>query len=159
MDSLTWTRLISVQVGCSSASFLASSFIAVAVIKSDGGMSAPYSRIIFGLSVSDMFQSLAMVLGPFMAPNPGLGRWAVGNMTTCRMDALLITIASVTTPMYYVALCIYTFFRIKTNMTNAVIATMNITMSVTPTTTMNVTVITIFTLMKKTAVTTTGTKG
>ena len=108
-----------IQICAASVSLLSSSFIAVGSIKSDGGLTSPYRRIIFGLSVSDILQSLSIIAGPFAIPSSSpLGLWAVGNYHTCQVDGFLFGFTAGSTPMYMFGLCLYTALKIRRNMTN-----------------------------------------
>ena len=115
--------LISTQVAGSAASFAASSFMTTAIVKSDGGLTRPYSRILLGLSVSDMVQSVCLMFGPLLVPKTTpLGHWAIGNSLTCTVSGTPIIISMISIPLYYVALCLYTICKVKRNMTDAVFA-------------------------------------
>jgi hypothetical protein len=108
-----------IQICAASVSLLSSSFIAGGIIKSDGGLTSPYRRIIFGLSVSDILQSLSIIAGPFAIPSSSpSGLWAVGNYHTCQVDGFLFGFTAGSTPMYMFGLCLYTALKIRRNMTN-----------------------------------------
>ena len=108
-----------IQICAASVSLLSSSFIAGGIIKSDGGLTSPYRRIIFGLSVSDILQSLSIIAGPFAIPSSSpSGLWAVGNYHTCQVDGFLFGFTAGSTPMYMFGLSLYTALKIKRNMTD-----------------------------------------
>ena len=118
-----WKRLISIQISGASLSTVASSFIAVSIVRSDGGINSPYRRIIFGMSVSDILQSLSLAVGPFAVPSTvPQGLWAVGNYHTCQVNGFAYNMGAGCTPMYMFALCLYTVLKINGNMTNQVFA-------------------------------------
>ena len=109
-----------IQVASASASLVASLVMAIAIIRSDGGLKrSPYRRIIFGLSLSDILQSLVLVTGPFATPsdNP-IGVWGVGNQSSCRLNGFFFTWSLGSTPMYMLGLCIYTVLKVRRNMTD-----------------------------------------
>jgi hypothetical protein len=107
------------QVSTASISFISSSFIAGGIIRSDGGLTSPYRRIIFGISLSDILQSLALVFGPLSVPKSSpLGIWAMGNDFTCRTNGFFITFTAGSTPMYMFGLCLYTAFKMTTTLSN-----------------------------------------
>ena len=115
--------LITTQVAGSAASFAASSFMTTAIVKSDGGLTRPYSRILLGLSVSDMVQSICLMFGPLLVPKTTpLGHWAIGNRLTCTVSGTPIIISMISIPLYYFAMCLYTICKVKRNMTDAVFA-------------------------------------
>jgi hypothetical protein len=107
------------QVSTASISFISSSFIAGGIIRSDGGLTSPYRRIIFGISLSDILQSLAAIFGPLSVPKSSpVGIWAMGNDFTCRTDGFFITFTAGSTPMYMFGLCLYTAFKMTTTISD-----------------------------------------
>ena len=114
-----WTTQAIFIISASIFSFIASTTIVIMIIWAEvpgtrrseptpALKSSPYHRIIFGLSVSDMFQSLALLLGPFLAPEQVYQAfWSVGNNTSCAIDGLFLTIGAVGTPLYTLFLCYY----------------------------------------------------
>ena len=108
-----------ITVSTASISFVASTVMAIAIVRSDGWLSSPYQRIIFGLCLSDILQSLCLIVGPFAVPSTvPQGIWAVGNYQTCQANGFLFNFGSLSTPMYMLALCIYTALKIKKNMSD-----------------------------------------
>ncbi len=107
------------QMTSASISFLSSSCIAGGIIQLDGGLTSPYRRIIFGLSASDILQSLCLLTGPWAPPkSTPTAFWAVGNYHTCRLNGLFFVFASGATPMYMLGLCVYTTLKIKRNISD-----------------------------------------
>ena len=51
-----------------SLSFVGSTIISTILLRSPDGLSVPYRRLIFGLSISDILQSLGFIFGPFLLP-------------------------------------------------------------------------------------------
>ena len=117
---MSFTRnLIIITVSTASLSFVASTIMAIAIVRSDGGLSSPYQRIIFGLCLSDILQSCSLIVGPFAVPSSQpQGLWAGGNYQTCQANGFLFNFGSLSTPMYMFALCIYTALKIKRNMSD-----------------------------------------
>ena len=107
---VNFQELLSTQVSSAAISSCASAFITLAIVKSDGGLTSPYRRIIFSLSVSDLLQSLALFTGPFAVTS---GLWSRGNDLTCRVNGVIYTIGSCSTSMYTLALCTYSVMKIK----------------------------------------------
>ena len=92
----------------SSVSFVASSTIATMILVSPKKLTTPYRRLIFGLSVSDIVQSLALLTGPFSSPKGSiLASWAIGNITTCNLNGFMATNAFSFVPMYTTSLSVY----------------------------------------------------
>ncbi len=113
-----WKEIVSYQITFGSISFVASTLIVSFIALN--GLSTPYRRIIFGLSVSDMIKSFALVAGPFLiqadAPR---ALWGIGNEFTCRIDGFLYHLGVTAVPMYTVFLCVYYVYKLKNRMTDA----------------------------------------
>ncbi len=81
--------------------------------------SSPYHRIIFGISLSDMLNSFAMLSGPFLSQrNTRQAFWAVGNDITCKANGILFIMGYMGSPLYMFFLCYYYFFKVKWNETD-----------------------------------------
>ena len=98
-----------VQIATSSISLISSSTIAGMICTSPRRLTSPYRRIIFGLSIADIVQSLAILTGPFAIPKGTIAApWSIGNVTTCNINGFMVTAsASTSAPMYTAFLCIY----------------------------------------------------
>ncbi len=108
------------QVSSGVVSFLASSTIVTFVVLK--GFSTPYRRIIFGLSISDICQSLGLVFGPFLIESDikiPQAIWASGNTRTCQLSGFLTVIGMNAVPMYTLFLCIYYVCKCKNKMTDS----------------------------------------
>ncbi len=82
--------------------------------------SSPYHRIIFGLGLSDLLQSLSLALGPFASPRNGTQvNWSIGNNHTCTADGLIFTLSSISSPLYAFFLSFFCLCKVNWNMTNA----------------------------------------
>jgi hypothetical protein len=62
------TFLIAQVITASISFILSSPFIAGGIVRSDGVLTSPYRRIIFGINLSDILQSLALFIGPLSVP-------------------------------------------------------------------------------------------
>jgi hypothetical protein len=84
-------------------------------------VSSPYHRIIFGLSIADMFQSLAMITGPFMAEEAANtpAKWAIGNVVSCRINGLWFIIGIFCSNLYTCFLCYFCFCKVVRQTTDA----------------------------------------
>ena len=81
-----------------------------------GGLNSPYKRIIFGISVADILQSLSLAVGPFVAPSTTpQGLWAIGNYGSCQAFGFLNSIGETATPLYMFTFCLHTMLRIRKN--------------------------------------------
>ena len=89
------------------------------IVRAPRGLSTPYRRIIFGLSISDIVQSFALLTGPFASPKGTTkSPWAIGNTRLCEANGFSMIFGSVAVPMYTCALCIYYLCKLKMNMTD-----------------------------------------
>ena len=99
-----------------SISLIGSSTISVMILKSPDKLSTPFRRLIFGLSVADVIQSLAMVLGPFSLPKDMDGvLWSNGNRTTCDIQGFALHVGFAGVPMYMLSLSVYYLCAVKYN--------------------------------------------
>ena len=111
------------QVTTATISSLASSLMAFKVIRTtNGGLKSPYRRIIFGLCVSDIFQSVGLLTGPWsMVPGP-FALWGTGNTHTCRLNGAIVIYGSSSVPMYTSALCVFYLCKLKRRMSDETFA-------------------------------------
>ncbi len=92
--------------------------------KAKRGFYNPYRRLIFGLCISDICQSFALLTGPFMVRSDvPQALWGLGNAGTCSINGFLFSVGMTAVPMYTLALCIYYVCKIKGKMTDAQFAT------------------------------------
>ncbi len=81
------------------------------------GLTNPYKRLIFGLSMSDILQSFAIAFGPWLAPHDDEGSlWALGNIQTCELVGFFFAVGMTAVPMYTLSLCIYYVCKLRTRM-------------------------------------------
>lgn len=103
-----------VRTSTASISLLASATIGFMILRSRKGLKSPYSRIIFGLSVTDTVQSLGLILSPFAAPSDTPGAfWAVGTQKTCDYVGWFIVLCGLGVPFYVLFLTFYFLMRVK----------------------------------------------
>ena len=119
-----WRVLTACQISSASLSLVASSIVAFMVARSRKRTNSilvhsPYHRIIFGLSISDILQSFAMLSGPFLSPAYApQALWGVGNKLTCNMNGIFFVVGFTSTSMYTFFLCYFCLCKVKTNMTD-----------------------------------------
>ncbi|GFH61337.1 hypothetical protein CTEN210_17813 [Chaetoceros tenuissimus] len=79
------------------------------------GLRSPYSRIIFGLSVADIFFSLGMLLSPFLSPPDYVERpaFSMGTIKTCAYAGYLFIVGMASVPSYTLFLTYYFMRRVK----------------------------------------------
>eukprot|EP00557_Chaetoceros_sp_GSL56_P008725 CAMPEP_0176495516 /NCGR_PEP_ID=MMETSP0200_2-20121128/10697_1 /TAXON_ID=947934 /ORGANISM="Chaetoceros sp., Strain GSL56" /LENGTH=599 /DNA_ID=CAMNT_0017893397 /DNA_START=313 /DNA_END=2112 /DNA_ORIENTATION=- len=114
-------------------SFCSSLLVATMIHKAGSGLSTSYRRIIFCLSVSDVIQSIAVMLGPFLLPKSTTATaagsdveedsstrssWAFGNVHTCDFQGFILTFGATTTCMYTLFLCLYYYCKLKRGMSD-----------------------------------------
>ena len=107
-------RCINAGVSC-----LASTFIVFMILtEPEKGLASPYSRIIFGMSVSDILFSLGIFLSPFMSPkdNPD-ALFAMGTTKSCEGIGFLFLLGVQCLLFYTVFLTYYFTRRIKYKVT------------------------------------------
>lgn len=83
-------------------------------------LSTPYRRLIFGLCASDILQSTAFILGPFLVPRGSVlsSPWGLGTVSTCNVDGVLIIFGSAVSCMYTCSMCIYYFCKTVKDMSD-----------------------------------------
>ena len=92
-------------------SLTASSTIVHMIRFSPRGLKSPYSRIIFGLSIGDIIQSLGILLGVFAVPrDTPESPMALGNQATCNYTGFLLLVGILVT-VFYLLFLIYFFWR------------------------------------------------
>ena len=84
--------LYGLQIISGVLSFIASTTMAIMILRSAPKLGTPFRRIIFGLSVSDMLQSISSVIGPIVTvPAPGnIKLWNIGNQKTCDFQGFIV---------------------------------------------------------------------
>lgn len=86
-------------------------------LKTRGGLTSPYRRIIFGICLSDAIYALALATGPFLASKEfPLARLAIGNSATCTLNGLFVGIGMLLTSLYVCFLCFYYFCKLSLKM-------------------------------------------
>lgn len=78
-------------------------------------LSSPYRRIIFGLAVSDILQSISLITGPFAPPptSSAVAPFASGNNAFCSFNGAMFTTGSVASTMYITSLCMYYVYKLR----------------------------------------------
>ncbi len=102
-------------------SAICSSIIAIANLGGEG-LTTPFRRIIFGLGISDVLQSLSFVFGPMMVPkkitlSPDRNR-IYHNTLSCRTNGFILQASMLAVVMYVFHLCLYYLCKLKYRMTD-----------------------------------------
>ena len=106
------------QISSASISFVSSLTMATAIVRSDGGLTSPYRRLIFGLSLSDVLQSSGLIAGPFASPASDISPFGVGNQGTCSAQGFVLDLAEHGIPMYICALSYYYYCKLTCHMSD-----------------------------------------
>ena len=97
-----------------SISLIGSSILSLMIIASEKGFKSPYSRIIWGLSLGDILQSLMILLSPFLSPadNPD-SIFRMGSVRSCEVLGFFGSIGGTAVPLYTLFLTYYFLRRVK----------------------------------------------
>jgi len=106
------------QIFSASISFISSLTIATAIVRSDGELTSPFRRLIFGLSLSDVLLSFGLITGPFASPASDISPFGLGNQGTCSAQGFILHLSAYTVPMYTCALSYYYYCKLKCDMSD-----------------------------------------
>jgi hypothetical protein len=121
--SSSFSYLYPLQVYTASISLVASLVIIIMILVSPNKLTTPYRRIIFGMSMADVLQSLALITGPFAIPaDTTQAPWSSGNVHTCDANGFFMVLGSTTVPVYMFAISMLYFCKLNMKMTNAAFA-------------------------------------
>jgi len=119
-DLLAATRNDSKLVTCvffvtGSISIVASTCLIVHILRSHDGLSTTYHRLILGLSIADIFSSLACALASTMSPKEMnyIKPFASGSMVTCSIQGFMADIGVYAAALYNCCVCFYYLAIIK----------------------------------------------
>ena len=118
MATRLWTSLYSAQITAASISFTAS--LAVVISVGAAGLKiGPYKRFIFIISVADILQSFALMVGPFAPPaSTPQAFWSIGNQATCSASGFMFCFGATWFILNIAFLCFYYLCKIKQRMTD-----------------------------------------
>ena len=120
IHNMTQEKLIAIILapmisGC--ISFVASLTIITMIYRSNVKLSTSYRRLIFGMSVFDLIQSLSQASSSL--PMPAGFMWgAIGNNTTCDFQGFLSVVGSSGSMLYSLSIAVYFLLIIKFNLSN-----------------------------------------
>ena len=118
-DLFWWKATVITTMTTASVSLVASSALSIKIASS--GLDSPYRRLIFGLSISDVMQSAALITGAFSTPDKSVvpqAIWGMGNRATCAANGFFFSMGMGCMPMYFCAICYYYLCKLKKNMTD-----------------------------------------
>jgi hypothetical protein len=100
-----------------SVSTIASTCLAVHILRSNHGLSTAYHRLVFGICIADILSSIAYALGSTMVPKEMnyLAPGAQGNTATCTAQGFLLAVGTFTANMYNCSICFYYLSIIRYN--------------------------------------------
>jgi hypothetical protein len=100
-----------------SVSTIASTCIAVYILRSHHGLSTTYHRLVFGLCIGDILASFGFALGSTMVPKEMnyLAPSAQGSMTTCTAQGFIFAVGSNFANLYNCSICLYYLSIIRYN--------------------------------------------
>jgi hypothetical protein len=120
MRKLTLNLLYAMQMLAGILSTLASATLGFMILKSEPKLRTPLRRMLFCLSLSDIFQSMSSVIGPIATPAvPKVEEQyaylflKLGNQQTCDLQGFMIMFGSTSCAIYTLGLCIYYLSVIK----------------------------------------------
>ena len=99
-----------------SVSTIASTCLAVHILRSHHGLSTTYHRLMFGLCIADILSSFGFALSSTMVPKEMnyFVRGAQGNTTTCTAQGFFVAVAYITAALYNCSICLYYLAIINT---------------------------------------------
>lgn len=112
--------LYKIQIITGFISFLASLIMAISIQRSiTRSRSTPYRRLVYGLCLSDIVQSLSLISGPFATPTgtPG-GIWSKGTIASCNLNGFMLCAGYTAVTMYVLSLSVYYICRLHRKMSN-----------------------------------------
>jgi hypothetical protein len=81
-------------------------------------LSSTYQRFLFMLSLSDILNSLFLLLHPFLVPKDSSYYWAVGNESTCTVMGFFFIFGALLVSLYSCFLAVYFLFSIQSSSKN-----------------------------------------
>lgn len=107
------------QVCTAGISFVASLMTTLMIGLSPRKLASPYRRLIFGMSIADIFQSLALLTGPFFIPaGTPYAIFASMNISSCEANGFLMVFGSTTVPLYMFALSLFYLCKLNLKLSN-----------------------------------------
>jgi len=108
-----------IQVVNGLISAVSSSIIAIANLSGEG-LSTPFRRIIFGLSISDILQSICLIIGPLSVPQNIMKISSLDeyeNTLSCQANGFVLQVGAQAVVMYTFHLSLYYLCKLKYHMT------------------------------------------
>lgn len=104
-----------IQTSTASISLTASVVLVSMITLTPKRLTTPYRRLIFGMSIFDIIQSIGMLSGPYAVPVGTRGAiWANGNIASCEANGFCNMLGLMAVPIYTLALSVR--YNCKLNM-------------------------------------------
>jgi hypothetical protein len=111
------------QVYTASISLVASLVIIIMILVSPNKLTSPYCRIIFGMSMTNVLQSLSLMTGPFaILADTMQAPWSSSNVHTCDANGFFMVLGLTTVPVYMFAISMLYFCKLNMKMTKVAFA-------------------------------------
>ena len=100
-------------------------YIMYEVISDPKKRSRTYFRLLFGMSLFECIESIAIFCGPWCTPSSWSNSWwsgtSIGNMTSCKLQAVMIQSSSTGSSLYSGVLALYYVLAIRYNVLERII--------------------------------------
>ncbi len=106
------------QVVSAFISFFSSSIIASTIAWFGIEGATPYRRIILGLSIADIFQSLALLTGPLAVPLDKISWEAKNEAASCQANGFVLQVGATAVVGHTLLLCFYYLCKLKYRMSD-----------------------------------------
>jgi len=111
------------QIISASISLFASLSMMSMISCSPRKLSSPYRRLVFGMSAADIFQSLALVSGPFLIPSgTPKASFASGTTLSCEVNGFFMLLGSTSVPLYMFGLSMFYLCKLNFRMSDRIFA-------------------------------------
>lgn len=109
------------QITTGSISLSASVVLVSMIYLTPKRLSTPYRRLIFGMSVFDIIQSLGILTGPFAVPTGTWNAsWATGTTASCEFNGFISLLGTLAVPIYTFALSVRFYCKLNLRMDDKV---------------------------------------
>mmetsp|Transcript_15117 Transcript_15117/g.18426 ORF Transcript_15117/g.18426 Transcript_15117/m.18426 type:complete len:496 (-) Transcript_15117:122-1609(-) len=108
VQQASYSYIDTIQISTASISCVVSLAMAIMIKSTAQKLSTPFRRIIVGISLSDVLQSLAMITGPFV----------LDSVSACDFNGFIMVFGSLAVPLYTAFLCVYYFCKLNRKMSN-----------------------------------------
>jgi len=115
----SWTGIV-ISTVSAAASLLGSAIIIFLILRSSAGLKTVYNRILFGMSLYDILQSIPIALTTLPMPKDMIYKQfdgiVIGNATSCSIQGFIFVTGAAGAAIYNAILCIYYVCSIRFGM-------------------------------------------